>query len=144
MPDDRLVGREAGIGADDLVTGSGQGIDRVKKESLCSRGHDHLLRAEAEPPQGAGCIGDGLAQCGESLGWAIAGVPLLKGPNGGLPDVGGSRKVGLADFKVDDIDPACLKLLRASQDVECRFTSQLSCALVQHGSMIAPPAALYT
>ena len=71
-------------------------------------------------------------------------MAVFKGLDGGLLDVGRGWKIRLADFKVYDIDPCALELLRPAQDVERRFTRQLSCALVQHGSMIALPGALYT
>ncbi len=101
--DQRGIAHVAGFGIQHLVAGVHDGKQRVQDGGLGARGHRNLRRIHTHTLTAMLVLGDGFPQFGNALGQHIVGFALLHGPVGGLHNVLGCGKVGLAHLQVDDL-----------------------------------------
>ncbi len=97
----RLVNREAGVGINDFVAFIDERQDGEEDDGLAA-GNDHdFVGRDLHATGSADVFGEGLAQFGLAGGGAVVRPAAAHRVGAGFDHVGGSVKIGLADFQVD-------------------------------------------
>ena len=114
-PDHGFVGGKAGIGVDDLVSGTDQRQGGEKQPRFGAGPDDHprWLDIQAEAFRDIICYGP--AQSRRPGRGCIACLPVLNGADAGLADIGKGGKIRLADFQVQDLAALGFKFIGTRQ-----------------------------
>ena len=114
----RIVNRKARIGVENLILGIYERQNDEKEDGLGARRDDDFRRIHADVAAFRHVFGNCLAKFSEPGGRPVVRPTLMERLHRRLDNVGGGRKVRLADFEVNNFLAASLELAGTHQHFE--------------------------